>query len=99
MEYCNGNNLRSFIDKNMNNCTLIQENILSNIISQICIGIKEIHDKKIIHRDLKQDNIFINDDMIIKIGDFGISKQFNPIKEYTKTFGKRGTEKYTTPEI
>ena len=77
MELCNGENLRSFIDKNMNDCTLIQENILSNIISQLCHGIKEIHDKKIIHRDLKPDNIFINNDMVIKIGDFGISKQFN----------------------
>ena len=46
MEYCNRKNLRSFIDKNMNNCTLIQENILSNIISQLCTGIKEIHNKK-----------------------------------------------------
>ena len=46
MEFCNGENLRSFIDKNMNDNTLIKENIIYNIISQICMGIKEIHDKK-----------------------------------------------------
>ena len=99
MEYCNGENLRSFIDKNMNNCTLIQENILSNIISQLCHGIKEIHDKKIIHRDLKPENIFINDNMVIKIGDFGISKQFNSHKTHTLTTKKLGTEYYAAPEI
>ena len=99
MELCNGKNLRSFIDKNMNDCTLIQENILSNIISQLCHGIKEIHDKKIIHRDLKPDNIFINNDMVIKIGDFGISKQFNSYKTYTLTTKKLGTEYYAAPEI
>ena len=97
MELCNGENLRSFIDKNMNDCTLIQENILNNIISQLCHGIKEIHDKKIIHRDLKPDNIFINDNMVIKIGDFGISKQFNSYKTYTLTTKKLGTEYYVAP--
>ena len=99
MEYCNGKNLRNFIDKNANNNTLIQEDILSNIISQLCMGIKEIHDKKIIHRDLKPENIFINENMNIKIGDFGISKQFNSYKTYTLTTKKLGTENYAAPEI
>ena len=72
MEFCDGDNLRNFINKNKNNNTLIEENILYDIIKQICIGIKEIHDKKIIHRDLKPENIFINDNKNIKIGDFYI---------------------------
>ena len=42
MEFCSEGNLRNFIDKNINNETLIKENIISNIIKQICIGIKEI---------------------------------------------------------
>ena len=74
MEYCKGENLRTFIDKYINDNTLIKENILYDIIIQICIGIKEIHDKKIIHRDLKPENLFINENNDIKIGDFGISK-------------------------
>ena len=42
MECCNGETLRNFIDKNIYNDTLIEEKIISNIIKQICIGIKEI---------------------------------------------------------
>ena len=42
MEYCSEGNLRNFIDKNIDNDTLIKENIISNIIKQICIGIKKI---------------------------------------------------------
>ena len=37
--------------------------------------------------------------MEIKIGDFGISKQFNPNKEYTKTLNSTGTIEYVAPEI
>ena len=43
MEYCTGKNLRDFISENK---ALIEENILYNIIKQICIGLKEIHQKK-----------------------------------------------------
>ena len=49
MEYCNGQNLRDIINKSIKNNELIEENIIYNIIKQICIGIKDIHDKNIIH--------------------------------------------------
>ena len=42
MEFCSEGNLRNFIDKNIDNETLIKENIIINIIKQICIGIREI---------------------------------------------------------
>ena len=77
MEYCNGKNLKIFLDEHKNNNTLIEEDIVYNIIKQICLGIKKIHEMKIIHRDLKPENIFMNENMQIKIGDFGISKQFS----------------------
>jgi len=99
MEFCNEGNLRNFIDKNIDNETLIEENIISNIIKQICIGIKEIHKRKIVHRDLKPENIFMNDNMNIKIGDFGISKQLSSYKTHTLTNKKLGSEYYAAPEI
>ena len=98
MEFCSGNNLRNFIDKNKNNKVSIGENIVYNIVKQICIGIKEIHNKKIVHRDLKPENIFINDNMIIKIGDFGISKQLD-IYHTQITKNKEGSYDYIAPEI
>ena len=77
MEYCDGQNLTSFIKGYKDKNALIEENILDNIIKQISLGIKDIHDKNIIHRDLKPDNIFMNKNMEIKIGNFGISKKLN----------------------
>ena len=99
MEFCSEGNLRNFIDKNIDNETLIKENIISNIIKQICIGIKEIHNMKIVHRDLKPENIFMNKNMNIKIGDFGISKQLSSYKTHTLTKKKLGSEYYSAPEI
>ena len=75
MEYCDGQNLKDFIKEHNKNNELIEENIIYNIIKQICIGIKEMHKMKIVHRDLKPENIFMNKNNEIKIGDFGISKQ------------------------
>ena len=99
MEFCNGDNLRNFIDKHINDNTLIEESVLIDIIKQLCIGIKEIHDKQIVHRDLKPENIFINENNDIKIGDFGISKQLNLNKTHTLTTKKLGTDNYVSPEI
>ena len=102
MEFCAGQNLknlRDFININIKNNELIEEDILYNIIKQICIGIKEIHNKNIIHRDIKPENIFMNENKDIKIGDFGISKQYNSNKEYKTTINKAGTIEYCAPEI
>ena len=99
MEFCSEGNLRNFIDKNIDKDTLIKENIISNIIKQICIGIKEIHDKKIVHRDLKPENIFIDNNMNIKIGDFGISKQLNSYQTHVLTTKRLGSDYYIAPEI
>lgn len=41
---------------------------------QICLAIKHVHDRKILHRDLKTQNIFLTRNDIIKLGDFGIAK-------------------------
>ena len=42
-------------------------------MKQIVEGCKYLHDNKIIHRDLKLGNLFLNDEMEVKIGDFGLA--------------------------
>ena len=43
-------------------------------MAQITLGVMAMHSKAILHRDIKTQNIFINQKDILKIGDFGISK-------------------------
>ena len=80
MEYCNGKTLKNYLDEYRLKNTLIEEDVIFNIIKQICLGLKEIHEIKIVHRDLKPENIFMNEKMKIKIGDFGLAKEFNTNK-------------------
>lgn len=64
---------------------------------QICLALKHIHDRKILHRDLKTQNVFMMKNDVVKLGDFGISK----VLDHTTSFAKTsiGTPYYLSPEI
>ncbi|XP_077029845.1 serine/threonine-protein kinase Nek5 isoform X5 [Agelaius phoeniceus] len=75
--------------------------LLCKILSwfvQISLGLKHIHDKKILHRDVKAQNVFLsNNGKVAKLGDFGIARQLNSTTEFAHTCV--GTPYYLSPEI
>ena len=97
MEYGVNINLKQFIKKHKDESQFIDKNIIIDIIRQICKGLKTIHENNIIHRDLTPDNIFLDGNNKIKIGDFGVSKLLNTNNHYAKT--KTGKYHYFAPEI
>ncbi|XP_055376823.1 serine/threonine-protein kinase polo [Condylostylus longicornis] len=66
-------------------------------IYQIIQGVKYLHDNRIIHRDLKLGNLFLNDELHVKIGDFGLATRVEYDGERKKTLC--GTPNYIAPEI
>lgn len=66
-------------------------------IHQIVSGVKYLHDNHIIHRDLKLGNLFLNDELHVKIGDFGLATRIEYEGERKKTLC--GTPNYIAPEI
>lgn len=56
-----------------------------------------LHNNKIIHRDLKLGNLFLNDDMQVKVGDFGLATTLDYDGERKRTLC--GTPNYIAPEM
>uniref|UniRef100_A0A8C6K7F7 Serine/threonine-protein kinase PLK n=1 Tax=Nothobranchius furzeri TaxID=105023 RepID=A0A8C6K7F7_NOTFU len=66
-------------------------------MAQLLKGVQYLHNNKVIHRDLKLGNIFLNDDMDVKIGDFGLATKIEFEGERKKTLC--GTPNYIAPEV
>lgn len=64
---------------------------------QLLKGCQYLHNNRVIHRDLKLGNIFLNDDMVVKIGDFGLATKIEFDGERKKTLC--GTPNYIAPEV
>lgn len=93
MEYIEGLTLSEYIQKNH---PLDVDTIL-NFINQIINGIKHAHDTKIVHRDIKPQNILVDKNQTLKILDFGIAKALSETT-MTETNHVLGTVQYLSPE-
>lgn len=70
MEYCNGGSLEDMITKQK---YIFSEDEIREFLFQFCEGYKNLIKANLIHRDIKPDNIMINNN-VFKIADFGFSK-------------------------
>lgn len=66
-------------------------------LAQIVSALKYLHQNKVIHRDLKLGNLFLNENMEIKLGDFGLATRLQYDGQKKKTIC--GTPNYIAPEI
>ncbi|KAI0242396.1 Serine/threonine-protein kinase Nek1 [Lamellibrachia satsuma] len=82
---------------NMQRGVLFPEDMVLDWFVQTCLAVKHIHDRKILHRDIKSQNIFLTRHGIVKLGDFGIAKVLNSTVELARTC--IGTPYYLSPEI
>jgi tetratricopeptide (TPR) repeat protein/predicted Ser/Thr protein kinase len=92
MEYVEGKTLKQMIEKE----ALPIKKVL-DIGIQICEGLTAAHEKGIVHRDIKSDNIMVTLKGQVKIMDFGLAKLKGATK-LTKTRSTLGTLAYMSPE-
>lgn len=74
----------------------LPEDLARIIIIQVAHGLKHCHSKRVLHRDIKLDNVLLCDNYIAKICDFGISKV---VKKGEIIREDCGTPAYTAPEV
>lgn len=95
MAYCEGGDL--FKKINSQKGVLFPEEQILDWFVQICLALKHVHDRKILHRDIKSQNIFLTRDGTVQLGDFGIARVLNSTVELARTC--IGTPYYLSPEI
>ena len=96
-EYIEGGSLSSFIRKKK---ICLPSTTVKEVIFQIAKGLNELHNYGIVHRDMKLENVLVDDrdenSFKVKIIDFGLSQVITPLSKTTETYGSLV---YCSPEI
>lgn len=92
LEMCAGGDLLNYVRKRRK----LKENIAKILFKQIIEALSYIHKRKVIHRDIKLDNIMLDGKGNVKIGDFGVSRI---VKSGEIMREQCGTPAYIAPEI
>ena len=74
MQYCEVGDLAYHIKRKQLNNEQFEEMEIFQWFVQIALALEYVHGRKVIHRDIKTQNIFLTGNKTIKVGDFGISK-------------------------
>lgn len=99
MEYGSGGDLNKQIKQRTKERLPFKEHEAGLLFYQIVVALDHVHSHRMIHRDLKSANIFLMPTGVIKLGDFGFSKQYNDNISLDVGTSFCGTPYYLPPEI
>lgn len=92
-EYIDGMTLKDYI----RTCSPIPVEEIVKLSQQILHGVKHAHERGVVHKDLKTQNILLDEHKNVKITDFGIADIMD--EDVTRTQSLMGTPQYIAPEI
>lgn len=77
----------------------LEVDLAVDLIRQAASALSKAHPKGIIHRDIKPANLLVNDDMLLKVADFGLARLTESNAELTMAGDRLGTPRYMAPEL
>jgi translation initiation factor 2-alpha kinase 4 len=75
MQYCEGENLLTFLTENPEKKAIATK---WKIYKQICEAVNYLHNHGLIHRDIKPQNVFLDENKDARLGDFGLAIKYQP---------------------
>uniref|UniRef100_A0A2P2JN97 non-specific serine/threonine protein kinase n=1 Tax=Rhizophora mucronata TaxID=61149 RepID=A0A2P2JN97_RHIMU len=95
VEYCPGGALKSYLIKNRRRKLAFK--VVIQLALDLARGLSYLHSKKIVHRDVKTENMLLDKTRTVKIADFGVARleASNP----NDMTGETGTLGYMAPEV
>ena len=97
MTFCPGGDLHGQVKDHQRRRKPVEEAQVAEWLLQLTLALQYIHQRHIIHRDLKTQNVFLMADRSLKLGDFGVSRVLTSPTELAKTCV--GTPYYMCPEL
>jgi serine/threonine protein kinase len=101
MEYADDGDLQGKIVQARNTRRPLAEDLILYWTAQVVLALHHLHQNGIIHRDIKTANLFLTKAGLVKVGDFGVSRQFEEGEdpELARCKTPVGTPMYMAPEI
>lgn len=97
MEYADGGDLAEAISRRREAAQRYHERDAMAVFVQLALAVRYLHERHIIHRDLKSQNVFLTSNGVVKLGDFGVAKALHTSGCCADTI--IGTPYYLPPEI
>uniref|UniRef100_A0A8C2J702 Myosin IIIB n=1 Tax=Cyprinus carpio TaxID=7962 RepID=A0A8C2J702_CYPCA len=97
LELCNGGSVTDLIKGLLMRGKRLEEPIISYILYGALLGLQHLHNNRIIHRDVKGNNILLTTDGGVKLVDFGVSAQLTSARLRRNT--SVGTPFWMAPEV
>ena len=95
MEYCEGGDLAGAMKEARRAKSHFAEEQVLDWFAQLCLAVSYIHRRRVLHRDLKSQNVFLTRNNLVRLGDFGIAKVLEHTFECARTVV--GTPYYMSP--
>lgn len=97
MNFCEGGDLYTKLKSQVKECQMLKETQVVEWFVQITMALQYMHERHVLHRDLKTQNIFLTKSNIIKVGDLGIARVLESASDMASTL--IGTPYYMSPEL